>query len=173
MAGGLAVAALGFGILAGAGAESGLAVVVTASVVLSCGLAPVFTLATDLIVSAARPRQAGAASGLAETGSELGGALGIAALGSLGTAVYRSQIAGGLPPGISPAAAATTRDTMGGAVDVAAKLPDELGAALLATAREAFMSGMRISAAGSAVLAVGLAVVTLALLRSGRAESTS
>ena len=37
---------------------------------------------------AAPPERAGAASAISETGSELGGALGIALLGSLATAVY-------------------------------------------------------------------------------------
>ena len=59
----------------------------------SLGLAPVFTLATDLIVGAAPPERAGAASAISETGAELGGALGIAILGSIGTAVYRGAMA--------------------------------------------------------------------------------
>lgn len=40
------------------------------------GLAPVFTLATDMIVGTAPPERAGAASAISETGSELGGAQG-------------------------------------------------------------------------------------------------
>ena len=51
---------------------------VVASVVISLGLAPVFGLTTELIVGSAPPERAGAASGISETGAELGGALGIA-----------------------------------------------------------------------------------------------
>src|SRR5262249_49353830 len=55
MAAGSAFAAVGFALLAQVGVESGLAVLVTGSVVVSLGLAPVFTLATDLIVGTAPP----------------------------------------------------------------------------------------------------------------------
>jgi MFS transporter, DHA2 family, multidrug resistance protein len=58
----------------------------------SIGLAPVFTLTNDLIMATAPPERAGAASGISETASELGGALGIALLGSLATAVYGAAL---------------------------------------------------------------------------------
>jgi len=99
VAAGLALAAAGLGILTQVEPEDGLAVLVTGSVILSLGVAQVVTLSTDLIVGAAPPERAGAASALSETGTELGGALGIAILGSIGTAVYRSQLAGGVPFG--------------------------------------------------------------------------
>src|SRR5712671_4098485 len=89
VAAGLALAAVGFGVLTRVGGTPGVAVLVTGFVVYSLGLAPVFTLATDLIVGTAPPERAGAAAAISETGSELGGALGIAILGSIGTAVYR------------------------------------------------------------------------------------
>ena len=56
----------------------GLAVVLVATVTLSLGLAPVFTLATDLVVGAAPPERAGVAAAISETCSEFGGAMGIA-----------------------------------------------------------------------------------------------
>jgi DHA2 family multidrug resistance protein-like MFS transporter len=92
VAGGLAVTALGLAMLTQVRADSGLAALVTGSVVMALGAAQVVTLSTDLIVGAAPPERAGAASGISETGTELGGALGIAILGSLGTAVYRSEV---------------------------------------------------------------------------------
>ncbi len=87
VAGGLALAAVGFVLLTQVDVASGLVVLVIGSVVFSLGLAAVFTLATDLMVGTAPPERAGAASAIAETGSEFGGALGIAILGSIGTAV--------------------------------------------------------------------------------------
>ena len=71
----------------------GICLIVVASIVISLGLAPVITLATELIVGSAPPEQAGAATGMSETSGELGGALGIAILGSVGTAVYRTEVA--------------------------------------------------------------------------------
>jgi DHA2 family multidrug resistance protein-like MFS transporter len=60
--------------------------------VFALGLSPVASLATDLTVGSAPPERAGAASGLSETSAELGGALGVAVLGSIGTVVYRSML---------------------------------------------------------------------------------
>jgi MFS transporter, DHA2 family, multidrug resistance protein len=99
MAAGLVLAAIGFGLLTHVSAAPGLAVVVTGSVVLSVGLAPMTTLATDIIVGAAPPERAGAAAAISETSSEFGGALGIAVVGSIGTATYRSDLARNLPAG--------------------------------------------------------------------------
>jgi MFS transporter, DHA2 family, multidrug resistance protein len=92
MAGGLAVAALGFLLITQAGRVDGPGLVVAGMVLQSIGLAPVFTLTNDLIMSAAPPERAGAASGISETSSELGGALGIALFGSLATAVYGAAL---------------------------------------------------------------------------------
>jgi MFS transporter, DHA2 family, multidrug resistance protein len=96
---GMALSAVGLAMLTQVEPEDGLAVLVAGSVILSLGVAQVVTLSTDLILGAAPPERAGAASALSETGTELGGALGIAILGSLGTAVYRSQLTGGVPFG--------------------------------------------------------------------------
>ncbi|MGH7719514.1 MAG: MFS transporter, partial [Gemmatimonadaceae bacterium] len=150
MAGGLALAALGFGILTQVDAVSGPAIVVAGSVVMALGIAPVVTLSTDIIVGTAPPERAGAASAISETGAEFGGALGIAILGSLGAAVYRSEVADGLPAGIPPAAAEAARQTLGGAVAAAAQLPDQLGAALTGAAREAFARALEATATVSA-----------------------
>lgn len=90
VAGGLAVAALGAAVLTQVGATSGLAVLVAALVTMNFGLAHVITLSTDLIVGSAPPQNAGAASAISEMGTELGAALGVAVLGTAGTAVYRA-----------------------------------------------------------------------------------
>ena len=171
MGAGLVLAAVGFGMLTQVDGASGLAPLVTGSVVFSLGLAPVFTLATDLIVGSAPPERAGAASAISETGSEFGGALGIAVLGSIGTAVYRDQITTGVPASIPPEAAEAARATLGGAVAAAGQLPNRLGAPLLDAAREAFVHGLQVTAIISAVIAMSLAILVTVLLRHARAGS--
>jgi len=161
---GLVLAAVGLGVLTRVGGSVDLAILVAASFVVSLGLAPVFTATTNLIVGSAPPERAGAASGISETGSELGGALGIAILGSIGVAIYRAGLADALPAGV-PAQAAAARDTLGGAVAVAAQLPADAGAALLAASREAFTTGLQVTAGISAVVAVGIAVLATVMLR--------
>ncbi|MBA2533396.1 MAG: MFS transporter [Rubrobacter sp.] len=165
MAGGLALAAVGFGLLAGVHGDSGLTFLVGGSFVFSLGLAPVFTLATDMIVGAAPPERAGAASAISETGSELGGALGIAVLGSIGTAVYRDLMVNTVPAGAPPEATQAARETLGGAVAAGDQLPNQVGAGLLEAAREAFVQGLHVTAVVSAAIAVMLALLTVTLLR--------
>jgi DHA2 family multidrug resistance protein-like MFS transporter len=162
---GLALAAAGLVLLTRVGGSADLAILVVASCVVSLGLAPVFTATTDLIVSSAPPERAGAASGISETGSELGGALGIAILGSIGVAIYRAGLADSLPAGVPSQASAAARDTLGGAVGVAQPLPAGLGAALVAAARDAFTTGLQVTAGISAVVAVGIAVLATVMLR--------
>src|ERR671914_485782 len=81
IAGGLAVEAVGFGLLMQIDASTSFLFLATGLVISSLGLAPVFTLTTDLVVGSAPPERAGAASAISETTRELGGALGIAVLG--------------------------------------------------------------------------------------------
>jgi DHA2 family multidrug resistance protein-like MFS transporter len=161
----LAIAALGLLMLTQIGATGGLATVVGASVLISLSLAPVFSLTTELIVGSAPPERAGAASGISETGAELGGALGIATLGSVGTAIYRSQLAERLPAGLSAEATAVARDTLGAAVALAETLPQELSQPLLEVSREAFVRGVHVVAAIAAVVAIGAALLVLVALR--------
>jgi MFS transporter, DHA2 family, multidrug resistance protein len=171
MAGGLALSAVGFGMLIQVNAASGLAILVIGSVVFSLGVAPVGTLASDIIVGSAPPERAGAASGISETSAELGGALGIAVLGSVGTAVYRSEVTGAVPADVPPAAAEAARDTLGGAVAAAEELPDPLGAELLDAAREAFTQALQLTAITSAAIVVGVAILAAVVLRDVRKGS--
>ena len=170
---GLALSALGFGMLTQVDATSGLALLVAGSVVFSFGLAPVFVLGTDIVVGAAPPEHAGAASGISETGNELGGALGIAVLGSVGAAAYRSGVADAVPTGLPPAAAEAARETLGGAVAMADGLPGRLGPELLGAAVEAFSRALQLIAATSAILALGTAILVAVLLRDVPAGSGS
>jgi len=172
--GGLAMAAIGLAVLTQVGGtpDVDLAILGGASFVVSLGLAPVFTATTELIVSAAPPERAGAASGISETGAELGGALGIAILGSIGVAVYRGELAT-LPAAIPDEAAAVARDTLGGAVGVAGELPKELAGTLLASAHEAFTQGLQLTAALSAAIAAAAAAMATVLLWRVPATSRS
>jgi DHA2 family multidrug resistance protein-like MFS transporter len=105
---------------------SSLALLIAGSVTMDVGLALVIVLATDLIVASTAPERAGAASGISETGAELGGALGIAVLGSVGAAIYRGEMANAIPADAPHAAAEAARETLGGAVQAADQLPVRL-----------------------------------------------
>jgi DHA2 family multidrug resistance protein-like MFS transporter len=158
--GGLALGSVGLVMLTQVPATDGLVPLVAASVVISLGLAPVFGLTTELIVGSAPEERSGAASGISETGAELGGALGIALLGSIGVAIYRGGLANSLPGGVPAQAANAASETLGGAVGAAGTLPAGIADALLVAARAAFVDGMHVAAAIAAV--VGLALATFA-----------
>jgi MFS transporter, DHA2 family, multidrug resistance protein len=167
VAAGLALAALGFGLITQADTTS-LLMVVGGWVIISLGFGLSFTVSTDLVVGSAPAERAGAASALSETGAELGGALGIAVLGSLGMAVYRSHVTAALPPGVPPAAAEAAQDTLGSIVALAGQMPGETGAALLAVARAAFAEALQLNAIIAAVVMAGLALMTAVVLRDVR-----
>ncbi|WP_329397253.1 MFS transporter [Streptomyces melanogenes] len=132
---------------------------------LGAGLA--FTVTADVILSSVPKEQAGAASAVSETAYELGAALGIALLGSVVTGIYRGFTAPAeLPAGVS----AQAHDSLGGAAEVAARLPAEQAAPLLSAARDAFTDGFQTAAAvGSAVL-FATAIAAWFLLRGQRLE---
>jgi DHA2 family multidrug resistance protein-like MFS transporter len=116
--------------------------------------------------------RAGAASAISETGNELGNALGIALLGSIGVAVYRGAMADGLPAPVAaqlaPPDAAAAEDTLAGVYDAAARLPAAAGAELVDAATSAFVRGMQLSAWTGTALALAAALAVLILLRRGR-----
>jgi DHA2 family multidrug resistance protein-like MFS transporter len=171
VAGGLLLTAAGLGLLTQVDPSSGLTPVVAGSIVFSIGLGPVFILATDLIVGTAPAERAGAASAISETGAELGGALGIALLGSIGTAVYRGAVTDALPASVPAEAAEAARDTLGGALTVAQGLPAEVAGRLVDAAQTAFAEGLHIAAATGAVIAIAVAVLVATLLRDVRSAA--
>jgi DHA2 family multidrug resistance protein-like MFS transporter len=165
IAGGLVIAAAGFGALTQIDRAPPLAIIVIGSVLYSLGISPVFILATDIIVGSAPIARAGAASAISETSSELGGALGIAILGSIGTAVYRMRMAAAMPNGVPSDVREIARGTLGGATAVAERLPGQLGAALLGTARDAFTQAFVMTSIVNALLMLATAVTATFMLR--------
>jgi DHA2 family multidrug resistance protein-like MFS transporter len=103
-----------------------------------------------------------------ETSAEFGFALGIALLGSLGTGIYRAQIAGHMPAAVPADAAAAARDNLAAATTAARHLPGPPGAALLAACRDAFTSGLHTVAGISAILLAVVAILAVILLRHVR-----
>ena len=165
---GLAIAVVSVGMLTRVDASS-LPIVVAACVVMMIGFGLVVTLTSDMIIAAAPEERAGAASAISETGTELGGALGIAVLGSIGTAIYRREVADAIPAGVPQEAAATARDTLGGAVGVAGQLSDQLGPALLEASRAAFVDGFQVVATCGVVIMIGLVGLAALWLREAQA----
>ncbi|MDA0159438.1 MFS transporter [Solirubrobacter ginsenosidimutans] len=113
------------------------------------GLAFVITLVADLAVGAAPKERAGGAAATSETSSELGGALGLAILGSIGAAVYRAGV-----PARAP-------ETIG----------DAVGTSFADPARDAFGTALTATASLSAAALSVAAVVAFVLLRRSAAAA--
>lgn len=165
MSGGFLVAAIGFVLVGRASVHGGFALAVAGAAIFCLGLAPVTTLVVNVVLATAPPERAGAASGLSESTTELGGALGIAVLGTIASAVYQRNLSvhdvGVLPP----ATRGTARGSLGGAVSAAHQLGVRAANQLVRDAQGAFASGVRVAAVVSTVIVITLSAVTFMSLR--------
>jgi MFS transporter, DHA2 family, multidrug resistance protein len=164
-AGGLLLAAGGFALLTHAQTHSGLWFVLLGASMYAGGVVTAVTVGNELVMGAVPPDRAGAAAAIVETSSEFGGALGMAALGSIGVAVYRSDLAHTALAALPSAAKAASRNTLGGALSVAEHLPAQLGTQLLSTARVAFTHGLDAAALGAAIAMIVAAVLSARFFR--------
>ncbi len=124
------------------------------------GMAHVVAPATESIMSTLPRERAGAGSAVNTTVRQVGGALGVAILGSILSAGYRS----GITPSLS-VLPERVRDLAGesiGSTQIAAEsLPPDARAQLEAAAVDAFVGGMHAAATGSALVAFLGALVVL------------
>ncbi|MGW1888043.1 MFS transporter [Streptomyces sp. NPDC001970] len=163
---GLILSAIGYVILTQADpADNGLAYVLVGFSFVYTGIAPIMAMSVSLIVGSAPEEKAGAASALQQTSSDFGLAVGIAALGSLGTTVYRNGVTGELPADTPASVADATRDTLAKALEATQGLPGSLADRIITPAREAFASGLNTIAVINAVLVTALAVLAVTMLR--------
>ncbi|WP_159765664.1 MFS transporter [Streptomyces sp. HM190] len=166
---GLAVSALGHVMLALADSTSGIAQVVTGFAFVYAGGGPLIALGTDIVVGSAPPEQAGSAAAISETSTELGMALGVAILGSVGTAVYRGEV--DVPARVPDGAG----DTLAEALRAAKDLPADVAAAFVGSGRAAFTEGMNVIGVVGALLALGTAVLVAVVIKApptGAGEQT-
>ncbi|NUP65435.1 MAG: MFS transporter [Nonomuraea sp.] len=154
MAGGLALGAAGLFLHTQVPSAGGTGLVVTGLVLASAGIALPMGVGNSVIMTAAPEEKAGSAAALSETSGEFGVAVGVAALGSLGTAVYRAELPDRLP-------VAAVRESISAAVTAAHDLPG-----LLDLARAAFTTGLNTVAAVSTAVFAALAVFAAVTLRN-------
>ncbi|PRY01821.1 MFS transporter [Allonocardiopsis opalescens] len=161
LVGGLIAAAAGLATVAAAAPHGGVWSFIGGYTVLAFGIGAAATAANATVLATAPPERAGAASGIAETSTELGGALGIALLGTAASAAYRIAMAG-------PAQGGPAAESIAGAAAQAADLPEPAASALLDTAAAAYTGGVATASAAGAALIAAAAVLTAAALRTAR-----
>ncbi|OLF12953.1 MFS transporter [Actinophytocola xinjiangensis] len=124
----------------------------------AAGGAPLTALGMGLVIGATPPEKAGSASAMPQVSNEIGAALGFAVLGTVATAVYRSQMADTVPAGLPASAVEAANDSVAGAAG--------LGGALLDPARAAFSTGLGVVAWIAAVVMAGTAIMIMVKLRA-------
>jgi DHA2 family multidrug resistance protein-like MFS transporter len=165
LVGGLLGAAAGVALLTRIEPGYGLTPLVAGSLVMGIGSGVVGTIATDVIVATAPPERAGAASAISETGAEIGGALGIAVLGSIGLAVYRMHLGDALPAGLTAVQEHSATRTLADATSTGRHLPPPASGQVLHAAAGAFTDSLQAVAAAAASVTLLLALLAGVLLR--------
>lgn len=150
---GLVIVATALAILAMVEPDGGYGRVALALSVMGFGMGMTMAPATESIMGSLPLAKAGVGSAMNDTTRQVGGALGVAVLGSVLASTYATSM-GAAVAGLPAPAADLALDSVGGAARVAGQLGDA-GAALLRAAGSAFVDGM-----GNAVwVAAGVALV--------------
>jgi EmrB/QacA subfamily drug resistance transporter len=131
-------------------------------VVLATGMGLTMAPATESIMGSLPRAKAGVGSAVNDTTRQVGGALGVAIVGSVMSSIYVSNLDDApvtrvLPPPALDAA----QDSLGGAFEVASKLPDAVGGRLIVAAQDAFVAGMHRGVLVAAAAALIGALVAL------------
>ncbi|WP_447002583.1 MFS transporter [Saccharothrix isguenensis] len=166
---GFFIAACGSAMMTRLTLERDIPLIVGAAVCMGVGVVMASTIVTDWIVGTAPPAQSSRVSALLQTAQELGAAMGIAVLGSIGAAVYSRTIDRTIPDGLPAGALDASRQTMGGAHNYASTLPQPQQDELVHVAKEAFVASMHpavVTAAGILVAAAVFAVLRLRHIES-------
>ncbi|MFI0466099.1 MFS transporter [Saccharopolyspora sp. 5N102] len=146
----------------------GMPLLMTGFVIIFIGVGTFGSLGTNLVVGSVPPERGGSAAGLSSISGDLGNALGIATLGSLGAAVYRDSI---VPPAGIPAD--TARASMEDAITAARELPAKAAEALMTAAKEAYTSGLNTIGLACAALTAISATIAITMLRNRRGTTPS
>jgi MFS transporter, DHA2 family, multidrug resistance protein len=160
---GLGLCAAGFLLYSRFETDTSYTYMLLAMVVAGVGMGFTFAVTNDTILASVPRERAGAASAIAETAQEMGGALGIAVLGSVLNGTYRNNLE--LPAGVPAEAANQIRESLGGALEIAAALPGKVGEAVAESARQTFVDSMQLSLTTGAILLALLAGAVLFALR--------
>ncbi|WP_043229893.1 MFS transporter, partial [Streptomyces sp. NRRL F-5193] len=163
---GMAAVALGLAAFAFFDADTPVWVMALVFLVQGAGMAHIMPPVTVAIMQTLPREKAGSGSAVNNTFRQVGGALGVAVLGSVLSSVYRGEIESHLGV-LPPAVRATAGESLEATLAVAEKLHID---ALVAPAQQAFLDAMHVTAYASAAVAAVGAVVVAAFL-PGRAPA--
>jgi EmrB/QacA subfamily drug resistance transporter len=153
-------------------ASSSFLHVVGVTMVLGLGMGNVMAPATDSIMGSLPKEKAGVGSAVNDTTRQVGGALGVAVLGSILASRYRSHITTSLQHRSLPQTVIdAVKDNVGAAVGFARSLGGNLAGVIIRAADNAFVTGLHIAlVAGAGVVAIAALGVILWLPAHPRSE---
>jgi Na+/melibiose symporter-like transporter len=159
--GGLLLAAIGLVVASTVPVANGYPHLLLAMVMLAGGMGLVMAPATESIMGSLPRNKAGVGSAMNDTTRQMGGALGVAVMGSILASSYRPAISSKLTELDAPASVvAQAKDSVGGAVQAAASLPGSMANAVAEAARVAYVDSFQAALwVGAAVVLVAAAVV--------------
>ena len=143
--------------------------VILITCVLGLGMGNVMAPATDSIMGSLPRAKAGVGSAVNDTTRQVGGALGVAVLGSILSSQYATHFTSRVPDGIPAEAVDAAKDSVGTALGVANTLPSQfqhLAPGLIDAAKSSFVDGFHVAALIAAVLVFGAALGVLRFLPS-------
>jgi EmrB/QacA subfamily drug resistance transporter len=160
---GLTMVAVGMAVFSQVQVDSPLWFIYLSILPLAVGMACTMTPLTTLIMSSVPLGKAGVGSAMNDTTRELGGALGVAVLGSLVTSQFTSSITPALVD--LPARLRDVADSgLAGALGVAEQIGGAQGQLIADAAKQSFVDGIGLAAAVAAVVVLLAAVVSAKLL---------
>jgi EmrB/QacA subfamily drug resistance transporter len=167
---GLLIAAAGLVVIGTVPVSDGYIHILIGFCLVSGGMALTMAPATESIMGSLPRAKAGVGSAMNDTTRQMGGALGVAILGSVFATIYRPGIADKLSgAGLSAEQLTRAQDSIGGALQVANGLPTDTAAQVVAVAKQQFVDGMH-RAIFVAVLVVLLAALVVFLFLPARAH---
>jgi MFS family permease len=171
VASGLAIVAGALALLSQAEVSSSYEFIAVVLALLGLGMSIAMAPATESIMGSLPKEKAGIGSAMNDTTRQVGGALGVAVLGSITAASYHASIEGSSVVAALPAQAqAAAHDSIGGAVAVAHQLPVG-GAQLIADASQSFVHAMNSTVLIGAAIALAGALVALLFLPARATEA--
>ncbi|MGO1975368.1 MAG: MFS transporter [Propionibacteriaceae bacterium] len=163
VSGSFLLAAIGYAVVGAPGAVPTLWTVAIGFAVLGVGIGIAETLTNDVVLTVVPPHRAGSASAISETAYEVGALLGTAVLGSVLTATFRSRL--DPPATVLEQSDPTSLETLGGALEEAARYPAAVADQLVESAHLAFDAGVQATAIAAILLSLAAAVVAHRTLR--------
>jgi len=136
---------------------------------LGAGLGFAAAPATESIMGSLPRNRAGVGSAMNDTAREVGGALGVAIVGSIVSSIYRGRLGDGLPKELPTPVSVAARDSLGSALHASSALGTD-GAPIATAAREAFVTAMSRASIATAIVAVFGALIAARYLPASAAE---